>query len=89
MTAQQPVFTSQEAFNQYTFNLSNQLKSIKLNALRSAMAQAAGFTHLDAYLKHLDQTDTVVTSEVSGCCPSCSSSKSGVTISPSLRSFFV
>ena len=54
MTTPMPSFTSEAEFNQYTFNLSKQLKSIKLNALRSAMAKAAGFSHVDALIAHLN-----------------------------------
>lgn len=54
MTAPMPSFNTEAEFNQYSFNLSKQLKSIKLNALRSAMAKAAGFSHVDAFIAHLN-----------------------------------
>lgn len=54
MTESMPSFTTESEFNQYSFNLSKQLKSIKLNTLRSAMAKAAGFSHLDAFIAHLN-----------------------------------
>lgn len=56
------VFKSSDEFNEFTYAVSQQMKSMKLATLREAIAKAAGFRHLDAYREHLDQNQyTTVT----------------------------
>lgn len=49
MMMQTPRFKTEAEYDHYSFKLSQQLKSIKLNALRTAMARADGFERQEAY----------------------------------------
>lgn len=49
------VFKSSEEFYEFTYSVSQQLKSMKLATLRQAIAKAAGFRDLNAYIKDLDK----------------------------------
>lgn len=52
-------FTSVDAFNQYSIGVANQLKNMKVSTLRTAMAQAEGFSSLPAYYDALKSKESI------------------------------
>lgn len=53
MSASKSVFTSPKQFDEFTYKLSQSMKSMKVSTLRESIAKSEGYSHVDAFRKSL------------------------------------